>query len=124
MEYLQENASVFECFPYVCPEPVLVKRSFLYKNGFQKGVPTMEYIEPFSLGPGGVLPSPRALPRFCAAPYAHAQQEETVRLCLRHLVPFSQLSLCLSRACLGKMFIFIYSVAFFKVRPEVLANPL
>jgi hypothetical protein len=23
----------FECFPYVCPEPVLVKRSFLYING-------------------------------------------------------------------------------------------
>ena len=23
----------FECFPYVCPEPVLVKRSFLYMNG-------------------------------------------------------------------------------------------
>ena len=27
------NASFFECFPYVCPEPVLVKRSFLYING-------------------------------------------------------------------------------------------
>jgi hypothetical protein len=24
-----KNASLFECFPYVCPEPVLVKRSFL-----------------------------------------------------------------------------------------------
>ena len=22
---LQENASLFECFPYVCPEPVMVK---------------------------------------------------------------------------------------------------
>jgi len=29
-----ENASLFfECFPYVCPEPVLVKRSFLVQNG-------------------------------------------------------------------------------------------
>jgi hypothetical protein len=28
------NGSVFfECFPYVCPEPVLVKLSFLYRNG-------------------------------------------------------------------------------------------
>ena len=31
------NATFFECFPYVCPEPVLVKRSFFsikwYKNG-------------------------------------------------------------------------------------------
>jgi hypothetical protein len=25
---LQENASLCECFPQVCPEPVLVKRSF------------------------------------------------------------------------------------------------
>jgi hypothetical protein len=25
--------SFFECFPYVCPEPVLVKRSFIYING-------------------------------------------------------------------------------------------
>jgi hypothetical protein len=28
----------FECFPYVCPEPVLVKRSFLYINGSKSGV--------------------------------------------------------------------------------------
>jgi hypothetical protein len=25
--------SFFECFPYVCPEPVLVKPSLLYING-------------------------------------------------------------------------------------------
>jgi hypothetical protein len=23
--YLRENGTFFECFPYVCPEPVLVK---------------------------------------------------------------------------------------------------
>jgi hypothetical protein len=28
----------FECFPYVCPEPVLVKCSFLYINGSKSGV--------------------------------------------------------------------------------------
>jgi hypothetical protein len=27
--------SVFECFPYGCPEPVLVKRSHLYTNGYK-----------------------------------------------------------------------------------------
>eukprot|EP01046_Picozoa_sp_COSAG06_P032215 COSAG06_NODE_3202_length_5693_cov_3.420272_4_plen_125_part_00 len=30
--------SFFECFPYVCPEPVLVKCSFLYINGAKSGV--------------------------------------------------------------------------------------
>jgi hypothetical protein len=33
---LQENALFFECFPYVCPEPVLVKSSFLYINGSKR----------------------------------------------------------------------------------------
>jgi hypothetical protein len=28
-----ENATCFECFPYVCPEPVLAKCSFLNING-------------------------------------------------------------------------------------------
>jgi hypothetical protein len=28
--------SVFECFPYVCPEPVLVKSSFLCINGSKR----------------------------------------------------------------------------------------
>jgi hypothetical protein len=30
---VRKTASVFECFPYVCPEPVLAKCSFLYTNG-------------------------------------------------------------------------------------------
>jgi hypothetical protein len=29
----EETVVFFECFPYVCPEPVLVKRSHLYVNG-------------------------------------------------------------------------------------------
>jgi hypothetical protein len=29
----------FECFPYVCPEPVLVKTSHLYTNGFKRPFP-------------------------------------------------------------------------------------
>eukprot|EP01046_Picozoa_sp_COSAG06_P084720 COSAG06_NODE_31490_length_520_cov_3.997625_1_plen_82_part_01 len=32
-----ETAPFFEWFPYVCPEPVLVKRSFVYKMASQKG---------------------------------------------------------------------------------------
>jgi tetratricopeptide (TPR) repeat protein len=35
------KTSFFECFPYVCPEPVLAKSSFLYINGSKK---------PFSAG--------------------------------------------------------------------------
>ena len=31
------NISLFECFPYVCPEPVLVKRSFLVQNCAKDG---------------------------------------------------------------------------------------
>ena len=33
---LKNNASLFECFPYVCPEPVLVKRSHLYIDGSKR----------------------------------------------------------------------------------------
>jgi hypothetical protein len=29
---LRKNGPFFECFPYVCPEPVLVKHLFLYIN--------------------------------------------------------------------------------------------
>ena len=28
-----KNGIFFECFPYVCPEPVLAKASFIYING-------------------------------------------------------------------------------------------
>jgi hypothetical protein len=34
----ERKRSVFECTPYICPEPVLVKRSFLYINGFRKAI--------------------------------------------------------------------------------------
>jgi hypothetical protein len=34
----KKTALFFECFPYVCPEPVLVKCSFLYINGAKSGV--------------------------------------------------------------------------------------
>jgi hypothetical protein len=32
-ELCEPQDDFFECFPYVCPEPVLVKCSFLYING-------------------------------------------------------------------------------------------
>ena len=34
----KKNATLFLSFPYVCPEPVLVKCSFLYINGSKSGV--------------------------------------------------------------------------------------
>ena len=71
-------------FPYVCPEPVLVKSSFLYINGSKR---------PFVLtGVGRV----------------HQTLEETFkevgghRLPLRRKRLFFSVSGCLSRACLGK----------------------
>eukprot|EP01046_Picozoa_sp_COSAG06_P042771 COSAG06_NODE_5497_length_3442_cov_3.036195_3_plen_170_part_00 len=59
-------------FSYVCPEPVLVKRSFLYRNGSKStfSLPTGEFEELQMLQENGT---------------------------------FSEVSLCLSRACLGKM---------------------
>ena len=39
----------FECFPYVCPEPVLIKRSFLVQNGSAEDavfLPVASCIEP------------------------------------------------------------------------------
>jgi hypothetical protein len=35
---VHETHPSFLSFPYVCPEPVLVKSSFLSKNGAKKGV--------------------------------------------------------------------------------------
>ena len=32
----EEKRSFFECFPYICPEPVLVKCSFLDVNGSKR----------------------------------------------------------------------------------------
>ena len=34
--FLQENASFVECFPYVCPEPVLERWSFLVRTEWRK----------------------------------------------------------------------------------------
>jgi hypothetical protein len=33
---VRKRRRIFECFPYVCPEPVLVKCSFLYTNGSKR----------------------------------------------------------------------------------------
>ena len=35
---LRKNGPFFECCPYVCPEPVLAKRSHLFINGSKKTV--------------------------------------------------------------------------------------
>ena len=34
--HLRTNGPFFECFPYVCPDPVAVQRSFLYTNGSKR----------------------------------------------------------------------------------------
>jgi hypothetical protein len=34
----RKMVAFFECFPYVCPEPVLVKSSFIYINGSKKAL--------------------------------------------------------------------------------------
>ena len=44
-----ENGIFFECFPHVCPEPVLAKSSFLYINGSK-----MPFCAGINLGEGDV----------------------------------------------------------------------
>jgi len=35
-QVLQETGSLFECFPYVCPEPVLVHRMIFFTSKWTK----------------------------------------------------------------------------------------
>ena len=46
----------FECFPHVCPEPVLVKCSFLYTNGAKSGVFRTAYQSVCTYRPKNVRP--------------------------------------------------------------------
>ena len=75
---LRKNG-LFLSFPYVCPEPVLVK---IYKWHLKKTVFT-------HLHPAVERP-----------PCPHAQRRRDLVCC--RSAPFSEFSLCLSRACLGK----------------------
>eukprot|EP01046_Picozoa_sp_COSAG06_P079749 COSAG06_NODE_27141_length_599_cov_15.512000_1_plen_156_part_01 len=56
--FIYRNVSFFECFPYVCPEPVLVKWSFLFTNGVAKKV---AFFAPAS---GPPAPWPSSAPRW------------------------------------------------------------
>ena len=71
---LRKRRSVLS-FPYVCPEPVSVKRCILYINGAKSGV---------------------SLPR------SHSARRSPCILRKTHHLSFLSASLCLSRACLGK----------------------
>ena len=90
----KQRWSVFECFPYVCPEPVLVKRSHSYTNGskrprFSDSDRCLGYRGEPSGGWVAVVDRQTAL----------ASRKRA----------FFEFSLCLSRACLGKnMTIYIH----------------
>jgi hypothetical protein len=51
----KENATVFECFPYVCPEPVLVKKMIISQNVVKVAFPVP------------VQPSTTTKPRLCSS---------------------------------------------------------
>jgi hypothetical protein len=76
--FLRTTPLFFLNFSYVCPEPVLVKRSFIYINGSKRAV------------------------------FAPREGDQIVRAHLIDRSLFFEFSLCLSRACLGKMFVLIY----------------
>ena len=50
-----KKAFFFECFPYVCPEPVLVKRSVLYYITSGQKVPCSHLLLPLVVPPAVVL---------------------------------------------------------------------
>jgi len=76
-----EKRHSFLSFPYVSLEPVLVKRCILYINGAKSGV----FL---------TLPAPHHLVCVC--------------VCKNRRFFFVEFPLCLSRACLGKIIIFVY----------------
>ena len=89
-------------FPYVCPEPVLAKSSFLYINGSKRPLFHLDQ---------------RNQRRLLVLLLELALQLEGQRKLLQRAgkIPcahlFSELSLCLVRACVGKMIIFSIKMA-------------
>jgi hypothetical protein len=78
------RSSVECCFPYVCPEPVLVKCSFLCKNGDDLGI---------HLSLAGI----------------HSSRGPSRGTCAQNGL-FLSAFLCLSRACLGKMIVLMHKL--------------
>ena len=126
----KKTVSLFECFPYVCPEPVLVKCAFLCINGSKRwrfltstsasslrrsstscfGLGLVFATVSVSISSGSVaFWSPRhdrsASSLSPSKPSAFLRTKEDA------LPFFSQLSLCLSRACLDKNTIFSIKLA-------------
>ena len=134
----KENATVFECFPYVCPEPVLVKKMIISTKCCKSGVSvpvqpstttkprlcSSHTSPPFSSSPLSwqcrlqlhqqVLLTISPLPTFnsrrvfctqikCSAAWPLAVLHIPAQEGLRNTPLFSQLSLRLTRACLGKL---------------------
>eukprot|EP01046_Picozoa_sp_COSAG06_P055648 COSAG06_NODE_10294_length_1708_cov_1.897452_1_plen_214_part_00 len=128
--HLRKTRLCFECFPYVCPEPVLAKRSHLYINGSKR--PFSHTFSASGIGSdassssgGGVSffataaassspfffssSGPRA--SACALTRASSAAEESAAFFaegLREtrsssLFQSFEVLLCLSRACLGNM---------------------
>ena len=79
-----KNAFFSQHFSYVCPEPVLVKRSYLYKNGSTKG---------------------RCSHRVSKLDHcAHRRHVREAAIRLQKNFP-PQYFQCLSQACLGKLIV-------------------
>jgi hypothetical protein len=82
----ENKRASFSAFPHVCPEPVLAKRSRLYMRMTQQR------------GCWGAVPE--------HGQHRFVPNEQLPGL--RNTPLFFEFSLCLSRACLGKMMHFIY----------------
>jgi hypothetical protein len=86
----EKTVFVLSAFPYVCPKPVLVKRSHLYTNGSKKRR-FFDY---------NTTVDEHEDDRF--AERKDGISKDSLRTCRKRVVVSFQLFLCLSRACLGK----------------------
>jgi hypothetical protein len=87
-----QNATLFLSFPYVCPKPVLAKRSFLYPKLRKK----WRFVVPVEFDPVVLdIHSPLVL---------HPQLSILVVACEKRISVLN-VSVCLAAACLGKLIV-------------------
>jgi hypothetical protein len=109
----------FLSFPYVCPEPVLVKRSFVSIKWSKRGVflPSRGRTLSHRSAQHRSIPtgkSDRCWVHFqnhrvdSWQPHTVSSRTHLTVDVLRKTPLFFEFSLCLSRACLGKMFVLMY----------------